>query len=690
MGAWRLDSITHAPLTLHTRLKMLRPTHSRPCYMRCAALIFISALGCKATPQPSPTPHTSPVVPRTLKLSTSNTPHGVSQAIALNVEVLDATGQPILNPSLRTIAPQGDVLDPRHVRFEKEGRYSVHVEVLDAQRAVLLSDDLTIVVNDHGPTITCEGLDWPIRPAQPVTIRGRVEDALGVTALRVAGKPVSVGPDGRWATTWTSSQGLAALEIHATDGEGLTSNTTCLGMVTPAYPNRLTAAHLHITQDALDDHDRKDTDSVGDLLHAALHSPALRVGAHQWLLELNPLKNSCDQRILGSCVVHTRVEYEDLDIRGPHQVHLSFVEGGLRVRAQLRAMRIKTTLRAGAVRTSGWASLSSLSVDMTLPLTMREGKLMPSSPHIHDIKLGQFSTAYPGAMGTLIEASGWALEGTIRQTMTRGIVEALTTTARTSWTQHLLTTHATRAIVLDIPRLDGKPATRIQRTLTPSTLVIRPAALTASLELSMASSIGAGQRPSPPAPPTTPTHAFTARANLAPVNQLLHELWTRGHFTLPTQRVMGTSWDLNMKAPPFVSAATAGDLLLHVGPIAVTMESPLGSTSFHIGAQLSFNPTPSPHALTLPEPTLVSLFIQWPDTMHTLVMRQSLHALVRSALTQTLAQAWAGKPKQLFWPSLTLPVLLRPTTATHALKPSDVSIHATPHTLNIDFNVLAF
>ena len=112
------------------------------------------------------------------------------------------------------------------------------------------------------------------------------------------------------------------VDIAAVDGTGREATRTCAFLVASQWAPEAGAlagsVSLRLRQAAVDDGSRAGAiDSLADVLDRVLQSSGLRSTLHSALLAANPLKpSSCDQSVLGICVLRSEVIYLDSQLIG--------------------------------------------------------------------------------------------------------------------------------------------------------------------------------------------------------------------------------------------------------------------------------------------------------------------------------------------------------------------------------------
>jgi hypothetical protein len=214
-----------------------------------------------------------------------------TEVLEVVVEVTDEYGNTVQNPPLaisgsQPIRPFGGT----SFRPTEEGSQSVTVSVDGPTLGGrTLEARVSFVVDENAPVVECtfpsEGsLRAGSRPGQSTTIQGRFQDGSGIASLTVAGTDARLSftqgrRAGTFSATVTAREGVNAVPIVAIDGYGQTTHHLCHFLVGRGEVHVTEfledAVTLTLGQDAIDDHDRRDRDSIGDFLDEMLNSDGL-------------------------------------------------------------------------------------------------------------------------------------------------------------------------------------------------------------------------------------------------------------------------------------------------------------------------------------------------------------------------------------------------------------------------------
>lgn len=361
--------------------------------------------------------------------------YAIGQVIEIQRLVADRFGNPITDVMVSVVsAPFGPTLGQElgdgRFRYLRDGRYLLTATVLPPTHDdVPLRAEVEVLVDGNGPAIGCDApLDGAIldqAPGSTLTFRGSVGDLTGVTEARVNGRVVAVASDGSFSAPLTTRYGINFVDLAAVDGVGRESSRTCAFLVANVWaPDSAAAADmisLRLRQPAFDDTVRTGPiNSLADVLHTVLNSRGLRDALHTSLLASNPLKpSSCDQTVLGVCVLRSEVIYRDLQINGPNGTDLTLVDGGLRSRVRIQNLRVNVRVRGQVAGipydTTGWVTFSTADVAATFDTSLSAGRpRVTVRPGSVSVTMGTISTSFAGLDGAIINIVVSLFNGTVR------------------------------------------------------------------------------------------------------------------------------------------------------------------------------------------------------------------------------------------------------------------------------------
>ena len=220
-------------------------------------------------------------------------------------------------------------------RFQ-EGTHAIEASVTSPTQADQpVTAHLDLHVDGGAPRIFC---DAPLDGASIVSaeghtqLTGRVADGSGIAQLTVNGEPVSV-QGGSFSHEVPVAYGVNMVEITAVDGVGTRNHKLCSFSAASQWAQGVATRTLRMQlgPSAIDDRERAaPPSSIADLLQTAIESAAFHDAIDKKLQERPDLKpSSCDQSILGGCVMRSGVQYRGLELGGPPALSLQLVEGGL-------------------------------------------------------------------------------------------------------------------------------------------------------------------------------------------------------------------------------------------------------------------------------------------------------------------------------------------------------------------------
>ena len=246
-----------------------------------------------------------------------------------------------------------------------------------------------------------------------VEIRGQVSETFALTSLTVDGEDVAWNDDGTFAATVNAQWGQNVHEVVIRDALGNSNRTFCSYFAAARYAREgvqmANSVVVDIAASGVDDGgDAEPIRSLTDVLRLVLNSPDLVTLLDQEFTANNPLvPNRCRQEaclpLVGcACVYSFGAEYRSLSIGGPNTIALSLVNGGIRVQATFRNLRVGVHL-LGTADTTGRVDVSNMFVDMTLRVRLVEGQPTVSLLRINDASVGDIETDFSGVIGFILD-----------------------------------------------------------------------------------------------------------------------------------------------------------------------------------------------------------------------------------------------------------------------------------------------
>ena len=501
--------------------------------------------------------------------------------------------------------PNGQQLGDGRFRYLADGRYELTATVTPPTHDdIPLSASTIVIVDQNGPAISCDDpIDGAIlnrAPGGGLTFRGSVADISGVSEVRVNGAVVPVDASGEFSASLATEWGINFIDIAAVDTTGREASRTCAFLVSdvwaPDYRTTNDMLSLTLRQQAVDDSSRAgDLDSLGDVLYTVLNSSGLRNSLHSSLLAGNPLKpNSCDERVLGICVLRSEVIYQDMSVPGPNTVSLTLVDGGLRasIRVDNLAARIRVRGHVAGIPydTSGWVTFDYVDVNATFDARISAGRpLITVRPGSVSTNVGGISTSFGGLDGAIINIVVSLFNGTVRNLIS-GLVTGWVTDNLNDVLDDVVggLDVSTLGTSFDVPRLDSSETIPLSFSLGFSNLNSNPSRMVFGLATRFFAP-PAHARPTFGAPvragtrllaPTGPGSTAVA-VHESLLNQATHALWRGGFFdaTIGSSSLGGGLPD-GMEAelftglPPVAQVVSSDRVELALGSVSVRLAYP--------------------------------------------------------------------------------------------------------------------
>lgn len=617
--------------------------------------------------------------------------YGIGQVIEVVAIVTDQYGNEVVDAPVGFVSnPEaGATIGSSRFRYFADGTYVVTVTVAPPTEGdVVLSEDVTIIVNGNGPQIQCDnpadGQMINVAPGGTLNFQGSVDDTSGVDSVFVNGSPATLDGSGGFSIPVTVEFGINFLDIVATDSFGEESSRTCAFLASDRWspPGDVLddTVALSLGQNAIDDRDPAGAvDSLNDLLHTVVNSPGLRNTLHTTLLANNPLKpRSCDQTVFGACVFRSEINYLDSELNGPNRTELTLIDGGMHTFVRLDNVRIELDVDTNLGDTEGWATIEYVEIELDFDVGLSGGRpTLNVRPGSVEVRSGNISTAFSGIDGFFINIIVDVLQGTVR-----GLVEdALRDYVSNNFDMLLDGVVGSLDIsslgsTFTVPRLDG--AGNIDLNFGVGFSSISP---TAARLL-----FGIGTRFTGPTAIGRPTlgvavpHGGTApilddpnlmstsaavSLHLALFNQVLHALWRGGllEATIDSSTLGGGSPDgltavVSGALPPVATMNGEGEVELGIGTLAMQLTYPgiFDDPIFVVlGARASTDVALSGNDITFGTITVDDLYFSAEGVSLDMSTRETLErfftSLVQSIVDGALNDALPALPI----PSFTLP-----------------------------------
>lgn len=617
--------------------------------------------------------------------------YGIGQVIEVVAIVTDQYGNEVVDAPVGYVSnpAAGAMIGSSRFRYFEDGTFVVTVTVAPPTEGdVVLSQDVTIVVNGNGPQIQCDnpadGQMINVAPGGTLNFQGSVDDSSGVDSVMVNGTAATLDGSGGFSIPVTVDFGINFLDIVATDSFGEESSRTCAFLASDRWapPGDVLGdtVALGLGQGAIDDMDPAGSvDSLDDLLHTVVNSPGLRNTLHTSLLANNPLKpRSCDYSTFLGCVFRSEINYLDSQLNGPNRTELTLIDGGMHALVRLENVRIRLDVDTNLGDTEGWATISYVQIELDFAAGLSGGRpTLTVVPGSVDVESGSISTSFSGIDGFFINIIVDLLQNTVR-----GMVEdALTGFVEDNFNELLDGVVGSLDIsslgsVFTVPRLDGSG--NIDLNFGVGFSSISP---TASRLL-----FGIGTRFTGPTAIGRPTlgvavpHGGTAALrddpnrmgrtasvsiHLGLFNQVLHALWRGGllEATIDSSTLGGDSPDglsavVSGALPPVAVMNVEGDVELGIGTLAMQLTYPgiFDDPIFVVlGARASTDVALSGNDITFGTITVEELYFSAEGVSLDMSTRETLErfftSLVQSIVDGALNDALPALPI----PSFTLP-----------------------------------
>lgn len=530
--------------------------------------------------------------------------YGIGQVIEVATIVTDRFGNVSTDADVGYVsAPPGSNLGRQRFRYAADGVYTVTATVVPPTEGdVPVTGSVTIIVNGNGPTIQCVGpQDGDMVDAAPgssVTFQGSVDDESGVASVLVNGRSVTVDAGGAFTSSLPVVFGINFVDVVATDAFGEESSRTCSFLASSRWGSATgtldSSVSLQLRQPAIDDRDGAGPiDALNDLLHRVVNSPGLRNTLHTSLLASNPLKpSSCDQRVLGVCVLRSEINYLNSEVNGPNVTDLTLINGGLRAHVRLNNVRAQLRV-SGTFSSTGWVDFEYIDIALDLNATVSGGRpRMTVRPGTVVANVGSIDTNFSGLSGFIIDIVVSLAEGTVRN-LVRDLLRDYISASFNDILDGVLSGLDIDSLgtSFDVPRLDGSGTIPIGFGVGFSSLSTTPARMLFGIGSRFTGPVAVG-RPTlgvaiPPGSGSgplidDPTSTSTAvSVHLGLFNQVLHTLWRGGLLEADVRADdLGGSLPAGLQAvisgalPPVAAMPTASRVELGIGALTIRLTYP--------------------------------------------------------------------------------------------------------------------
>jgi hypothetical protein len=361
-----------------------------------------------------------------------------NETVNLKAAASDAFGNAVADAEIALDVPQAgsEKVAEGTYRFQ-EGTHPIHAQVKSKTHdGKVVEAQLDLHVDGGPPRITC---DEPLDGSSLVTqsdramLRGRVADGSGIAEVDVDGQRVPV-KDGAFAQEVAVGYGLNFIDVKAVDGVGTPNRQLCSFTASPRWTSGTdtSTVTVQLGQRALDDGERSASpSSMADLLQTAMESPSFRDAVDAKLKERRDLKpSSCDQSILGGCIMRSGVQYVELTLGGPHDLTLTLTDGGIHAHVNLRDVRLRARvygmLTGIDFDSLGWVSMDKISAEAILDTAAAGGRPRVSmrADSVHT-DVGNVDTNFSDVDGAVIDLLADLFNGSLRSELTSAIDSVL-------------------------------------------------------------------------------------------------------------------------------------------------------------------------------------------------------------------------------------------------------------------------
>lgn len=574
-----------------------------------------------------------------------------------------------------------------------------------------------------GPVIDCnasiDGTMISAAPGSSVAVGGTVTSPDGVATVTVNGDAATV-TGGAFSATIPTRFGVNFADVTATDTHGVQSTRTCAFVVAqqwaPENQPLSDTVDVKLAQGAIDDKDRADLDSFGDIISNIASSPGLRDAISGGLTAAPFKPSSCDlwnctpplypggPNVCLGCTYSSQIDVYGLSLPGPQNVSLDLVDGGLVASVNVPSIGVNVGVHGnvGSVPYGfgGWIILSNLNVTMALDTSVSNGKLNASVRNGSvGVSVGAVNTSVPGLAGWIVDNVVVPLAQGPLRSFVAGQLSGFVTSSIGPAIGGTLAGFNLPAVgaTFDVPSLTGS-ATPLAINFGISSLSTAPSGM--RIGVSSAFSMPAKQsRPSlgialpdgPVAdavPLTAPTTAGAA-LHVGVLNQALHALWRGGVFdaSLSGAALGGgvlpenTAIRLETQLPPVAEIVgdsvelSLGGMNLDVAiPGLVGPSTSIPSLKVDIGARVSVKPTLQGNALKFDDLTLNDLHFATGNVAIGQAHAQSLTTVIKIIVQNMVLQSLNNALPVMPIPSFQMPADLKPFGLSGSIGLSNTSL----------------
>ena len=539
----------------------------------------------------------------------------IGEVVSLIWTVSDEYGNLVESPPVRfSSVPLVPSFGEGRFRFEDEGIFRLTVFVArPTATGEPLVGSVELVVNETGPTISCGSPTYGeminAEPGSTIFFTGQTGDEFGVAEVLVNGEPAFIRPDNSFAIEMEAEFGVNFAEVVATDELGATSSRSCAFLAANQWipENAFFDDDIALTmaQDAFDDGVPTDgLDSLNDIIHTMLNSSEVVTQIDSALDSANPIyPSTCVLDSWFGCIVRVGVTYEWFELRGPNNSSLNLTAGGLQIGATVRGIRVGLRI-SGTFGTSGWISLSSMSINMTFDIALSGGRPRVTLRRLDGVEVGGIDSDFSGITGFVLDIVIDIFEDDIRdlirdqiQDFIRGEVNDILDDTISGLDIESL------GDTISVPRLDSDETLDVGFGIRFSTIAVSPSRALFGLGSRFTAPIshgggtlGAAQPPGAVLDDAPPERSVKVAMNLGLLNQVMHTLWRGGLFdaaiggdTLSDGVPSDAAAILYANLPPLVVGQDGGGVEVHFGGLRAQVVYPsllADPIIVHVGAKI--------------------------------------------------------------------------------------------------------
>lgn len=457
--------------------------------------------------------------------------------------------------------------------FKSDGSYTIHAEVsspIDPEVSEVRGQ-VEVTVNTTGPDIDClrhdnfassEAYMTRTAPGATVQIPVDIADTFGVSEVRINGALASHNGSGRYTAPHIVSWGMNFVDIVAKDELGEDNSKTCFFLASDRWSGansiQRNTIGFRLNQAAFGPRQGGSSlTTFEDIIYRVANSNGLVNQLDGALTSMgNPLYDECLQRICPCfggccfCAARARVSYNSgsLSIGGPNVATLRLVPNGLRVGMSLRNFGGRFNV-GGTCSGNPQISISELSADLTLGLSVSGNALRATVQTVHNASINGLSIGcqFSFPCNLICSIFNGPIRNAVRNAL-QGQMESILKDQIGPLLDSLLSglDIATLAADFSIPKIDNSGAVSLSfgTSLDYGSFTAQRVLLGLGARFSLTSGSphnrateGAIHRAAPDPgtpvdPPVAPGNTVAVSFYEGAINQVLHNLWMGGFFTL--------------------------------------------------------------------------------------------------------------------------------------------------------------